>query len=150
MKTLKKMFVIRAAVVTAIALVIVLIIAFRGDSSSPAKADGPAQVVETFNRAITAGDFAKAATLCDTVSMRNYLESYQEAWQTINREDSTVLSIASDILSGAVLNIEDILTEDGKKVVLYTLEADGHSKTRQARLKKEEGEWRIEAITDRI
>ncbi|MBO5419989.1 MAG: DUF4878 domain-containing protein [Bacteroidales bacterium] len=150
MKTLKRMFIIRAAVVCAIALVVVLVIALRGNSSSQTKADGPAQVVEAFNRAITAGDFEKAASLCDTISMKNYLESYKEAWQVINMEDSTVLAIASEILTGAVLNIEEVLNEDGKKLVVYTLEADGHSKTRQARLKKEEGEWRIEAVTDRI
>ena len=150
MKTLKRMFVIRAAVVTAIALVVVLTIAFRGDSSGPAKAEGPAQVVEAFNRAITAGDFEQAANLCDTISMKSYIESHKQAWHSINKEDSTVLSIAADILSGTVIDIEDILTEDGKKVVLYALETDGHSKSRQARLKKEEGEWRIESITDRI
>lgn len=109
---------------------------------------GPAETVEAFNRAITAGDFGKAATLCDTVAMKDYLESYKEAWNAICLEDSTVLSIASSILEKTVTDVEEVKKEGDDRVVLYTLRADGHSKTRKAVLRKEEGAWRVERITD--
>ena len=109
---------------------------------------GPAEVVEAFNRAVTAGDFDKASELCDTVAMKDYLESYKEAWDTLNAEDSTILSIASSILEKAVIKVEDINKEGYKRVVLYSLEADGHSKTRKAVVRKEEGAWRVEMISD--
>ena len=109
---------------------------------------GPADVVESFNRAITAGDFAQARQLCDTVLMNDYLDSYQEAWTVIMAEDSTAISIASSILEKAVMDVVEVRKEDEKRIVLYTLEADGHSKTRKATVKKEEGAWRVERITD--
>ena len=109
---------------------------------------GPAEVVEAFNRAVTAGDFTKASELCDTVSMKDYLESYKEAWDVLCEEDSTVLSIASSILEKAVIDVEEVRKEGEQRVVIYSLEADGHSKTRKATVKKEEGAWRVEKITD--
>lgn len=109
---------------------------------------GPADVVESFNRAITAGDFSQARQLCDTVLMKDYLDSYQEAWDVILAEDSTALSIASSILEKTVIDVVEVRKEDEKRIVLYTLEADGHSKTRKAIVKKEEGAWRVERITD--
>ena len=109
---------------------------------------GPAEVVDAFNRAITAGDFAQAGQLCDTVMMKDYLESYHEAWDAIMAEDSTALAIASSILEKAVIDVEEVKKEGEKRIVLYTLEADGHSKTRKAIVRKEEGAWRVERITD--
>ena len=44
--------------------------------------------------------------------------------------------------------MEEVKKEGDKRIVLYTLEADGHSKTRKAIVKKEEGAWRVERITD--
>lgn len=109
---------------------------------------GPTEVVEAFNRAITAGDFATAGSLCDTVAMKDYLESYKEAWDVMLEEDSTALSIASSILEKAVTDVEEVKKEGEKRMVFYTLKADGHSKTRKAVVKKEEGEWKVERITD--
>ena len=109
---------------------------------------GPSEVVEAFNRAVTAGDFSKASELCDTVAMKDYLESYKEAWDVLSAEDSTVMSIASSIHENAVIEVEDVRKEGDNRIVLYTLEADGHSKTRKAIVKKEEGAWRVERITD--
>ena len=51
----------------------------NGCNGSQSVEMGPAEVVEAFNRAVTAGDFGKASELCDTVSMKDYLESYKEA-----------------------------------------------------------------------
>lgn len=109
---------------------------------------GPTEVVEAFNRAITAGDFAQARQLCDTVAMKDYLESYNEAWNVIMAEDSSALAIASSILEKAVIEVTEVKKDGEKRVVLYTLAADGHSKTRKATVKKEEGAWRVEKITD--
>ncbi|MBQ7811338.1 MAG: DUF4878 domain-containing protein [Bacteroidales bacterium] len=109
---------------------------------------GPAEVVEAFNRAVTAGDFEKASELCDTVAMKDYLDSYKEAWEVLSAEDSTVLSIASSILEKAVTDVTEVRKEGDRRTVIYTLEADGHSKTRKATVRKEEGEWRVERITD--
>ena len=120
----------------------------NGCNGSRSAEMGPAEVVEAFNRAVTAGDFDKASELCDTVAMMDYLESYKEAWDTLNAEDSTILSIASSILEKTVIKVEDVKKEGDKRVVLYSLEADGHSKTRKAVVRKEEGAWRVEMISD--
>ena len=120
----------------------------NGSRSGQSVEMGPSEVVEAFNRAITAGDFTQAAALCDTVAMKDYLESYKEAWEVLQAEDSTVLSIASSILEKAVIEVTEVRKEADKRIVLYSLEADGHSKTRKAVVKKEEGEWRVERITD--
>ncbi len=111
---------------------------------------GPEAVVEAFNRAVTAGDFDTACSLCDTVSMKGYLDSYIEAWETLQKEDSSALAIASSLLSGAVLEISKVEKDGEGKVVYYTLEADGHRKERKATVKKEEGEWKVQEITDAI
>ena len=91
-------------------------------------------MVESFNRAITAGDFVTASALCDTVLMQNYLDSYREAWEALMDEDSTALSIASAILSGTVLEITSVEKEDKDRCVKYRLDADGRKKERMARV----------------
>lgn len=110
----------------------------------------PEEVVETFNRAITSGDFDKAAGLCDTVAMNAYLESYINAWNEMQEKDSSVLAIASSILSEAALTIEGTEKTDTGRTVYYRIEAEGKSKRKMAALRKEEGEWRVETITDII
>ncbi|MGM9736312.1 MAG: hypothetical protein ACI3ZL_07860 [Candidatus Cryptobacteroides sp.] len=110
----------------------------------------PEAVVEAFNRAITAGDFETASALCDTVQMKEYLDSYREAWDVLMKEDSTALSIASAILSGAVLEITAVEKDGKDKCVRYRLDADGRKKERMARVSKEEGEWRVVTISDAI
>ena len=72
----------------------------------------------------------------------------KEAWDVLNAEDSTIMSIASSILEKAVIKVEDVKKDGDKRVVLYSLEADGHSKTRKAIVKKEERAWRVEMISD--
>lgn len=110
---------------------------------------GPEETVEAFCRAVTTGDFEKAESLCDSISMQRYLESHMEAWDEIQKEDSTALAIASDILSNAVINTLSVEKDGDRRIVVYTLEADGHRKERKAVVRKEEGEWKVEAITDR-
>ena len=119
-----------------------------GCKSSKSVEMGPSEVVEAFNRAITGGDFTQAKQLCDTVSMKDYLDSYHEAWDVLLAEDSSALSVAASILEKAVIEVEEVKKEGEKRIVFYTLEADGHSKTRKATVKKEKGAWRVERITD--
>ena len=112
------------------------------------KAMGPEAAVETFCRAVAAGDFETADELCDTVSMKRYLDEWRKVWNDLQKEDSSALAIASSMLSGA--EIEVIRTERNgeKRTVLYRIEAEGNSKTRTATVKNEEGEWKVEEISD--
>ena len=109
---------------------------------------GPEAVVEAFCRAVAAGDFETAGGLCDTVSMKGYLDEWRKVWNDLQKEDSSALAIASSMLSGA--EIEVIRTEryGEKRTVLYRIEAEGNSKTRTATVKNEEGEWKVEEISD--
>ncbi len=133
-----------------IACAAVLSLASCGGQGGKEKEMGPEEVVERFNRAITAGDFAGARELCDTLTMKGYLDSYAEAWDVLQKEDSSALAIASDLLSGALFEIEKIEKENDGRAVYYTLEADGHTKTRKAIVKKTEGVWKVAEITDAI
>lgn len=126
------------------------VLLLAGCSAGTGQPDGPEAVVEAFNRAITAGDFSTACSLCDTASMKDYLESYREAWDAIMEEDSTALAIASGILSGSVLEITSVEKDGKDKCVKYRLEADGRRKERVATVRQEEGEWKVAAITDAI
>uniref|UniRef100_A0A2I2K940 Uncharacterized protein n=1 Tax=feces metagenome TaxID=1861841 RepID=A0A2I2K940_9ZZZZ len=141
-------YVLTAGVISGAILAIILI-ASRNDKEPSDQKMGPEEVVKAFNMAITSGDFDTAYTLCDTVRMRDYLNSYQEAWNILQQEDSSILSIASALLSDGVLQIDKTEKNAEARYVHYTLEADGHSKARTAKVEKEEGEWKVTEITDR-
>lgn len=119
-----------------------------GNNAEEKKAMGPEAAVETFCRAVAAGDFETAGGLSDTVSMKGYLDEWRKVWNDLQKEDSSALAIASSMLSGA--EIEVIRTERNgeKRTVLYRIEAEGNSKTRTATVKNEEGEWKVEEISD--
>ena len=119
-----------------------------GNNAEEKRAMGPEAAVETFCRAVAAGDFETAGGLCDTVSMKGYLDEWRKVWNDLQKEDSSALAIASSMLSGA--EIEVIRTERNgeKRTVLYRIEAEGNSKTRTATVKNEEGEWKVEEISD--
>ena len=119
-----------------------------GNNAEEKEAMGPEAAVETFCRAVAAGDFETAGGLCDTVSMKGYLDEWRKVWNDLQKEDSSALAIASSMLSGA--EIEVIRTERNgeKRTVLYRIEAEGNSKTRTATVKNEEGEWKVEEISD--
>lgn len=111
---------------------------------------GPSEVVEAFNRAIAGGDFDKARSLCDTTSMKEYIDNYIQTWETLQRQDSSALAIASSLLSGSAINIEKTSKEGDARTVYYTIEADGKIWKRKATVQKEEGEWRVKEIADEI
>lgn len=132
-------------IIGAIAAVILL-----KDNDSKKAETGPEAVVEAFSRALAAGDFGKAAELCDTISMAAYMNRYQDAWNSLHRKDSSVLGIASSILSDAQIRIEGTDKKDGLRIVRYTIQTAGHTKTKTATLKKGEKGWIVEEITDAI
>lgn len=115
------------------------------------KADSPEVVVEAFVKAVTTGDWSAAEGLCDPDSMKEYLESHREAWETLQKEDSCIVEIATALISRTRIDVGKVeKTEDGR-IVCYTLEADGCSKEKKAVVKKnEEGEWKVTEITDAI
>jgi hypothetical protein len=124
------------------------LVILAGCGGSNEKAMGPEETVEAFCRAVTAGQWNQAEALCDTLSMKEYLDSHKEAWETLQKEDSCTLAIAESILAETIMTVEQVSREDDRRVVSYTLTADGNSKMRKAILKKEEGAWRVERITD--
>ena len=66
-------------------------------------------------------------------------------------KNSALAIIAASILSGAVMEFRKVEKHNDGRAVHYTLEADGHRKERKAVVRKnEEGEWKIEDITDAI
>ena len=107
--------------------------------------------MEAFYDAVSAGDFAAAKELCDTVSMETYLKTNEERWEAMRQADSTLVEIAASLLSSS--EIEFISTErDGdKRKVHFLIDAVmGMKKEKTATLKKEGKTWRVETITDRI
>lgn len=131
-------------VVIGIAAAVVILTCGKGKSDSM----GPEETVEAFCKAVTAGEWDEAEALCDTLAMKEYLDSHKEAWEELRKEDENILKIAEALLADTVMTIEDVKKEDDRRVISYTLTADGNSKTKKATLKKEEGEWRVEGITD--
>ena len=128
--------------------VAVLVILAGCKGAEKEKVMGPEQTVEAFCRAVTAGEWAEAESLCDTLSMKEYLDSYREAWETLHKEDSCAMAIAKGILAGTVMSVDDIRKEDDRRIISYTLTADGNRKARKAVVRKEEGAWRVERISD--
>ncbi len=114
------------------------------------EAMNPEAVTEAFCRAVAAGDFDMARSLCDTVSMNDYLENCRMAMNSLQKEDSCAFAIATGILSGAEFEVMNVEKDGDGRTVRYRLAAEGCAKTRNATLKKEEGEWRVTSISDAI
>ena len=109
---------------------------------------GPEAAVEAFCRAVAAGDFETACGLCDTVSMKGYMDEWRKVWNDLQKVDSCALTIASSMLSGAEIEVMKTERNGEKRTVLYRIESEGNSKTRTATLRNEEGEWKVEEISD--
>ncbi len=133
----------------AIALMIAAVLIFR-DKGGKEMESSPEAVVEAFTKAISSGDFEKAYDLCDTTAMKGYLENWIRIREQMQKRDSNALAIASSILSEAAITIEGSEKTDGGRKIYYRVEAEGISKQKAAVVKKEEGEWRVEAVTDAI
>ncbi len=108
---------------------------------------GPEDRVKDFYQALCSGDFRQAESFCDTLTMGEYIGEFRSAWEGT---DEDIVAIAADILSGISVKITDTGKDGQKKMISYTLtSADGQNKEKTAVLKIEEGEWKIEQITDR-
>lgn len=112
---------------------------------------GPEETVEAFCRAVAGGEFEKAKTLCDTVAMNGYIERYSEALTMQARKDSGAVAIAAAELAKTVFTVDDIVRDGENRHVHYTICAgEGMNKKKTATVKRTEGVWKVEEITDRI
>ena len=109
---------------------------------------GPEETLKAFYKSMCAGDFCEAKNLCDTLNMGEYLRGFRTLWE---KSESSVSEIASDILSEIGIETTDIKKSGDRRTVFYKLSATvGPDKEKVAILRKEEGGWKIETITDRI
>lgn len=119
-----------------------------GSSSDAEKKLGPEGVVEEFTHAMKTGEFEKAFAMCDTTSMKDYMNAYMQKWNALSQKDSASFVSTMEILSGAELHFAGMEEKDGTCTVDYLLEMEGIRKGHQARLRKEAGEWKVVEITD--
>lgn len=121
-----------------------------GGKEKKAEVTGPAETVEAFCRAVAAGEFEKAKELCDTVAMKGYIDTYAEEMETMARRDSGAVAIAAETLAAGRFTVDDMTRDGDSRQVLYTIDAgDGMSKKKTATVRKTEGVWKVEEITDR-
>ena len=74
------------------------------------KAMEPEAVAEAFCRAVAAGDFETASSLCSAADMAVYLDRQKEGWdEAREKEDSSALLIASDMLSDIGITIDEVI-----------------------------------------
>ena len=109
---------------------------------------GPVETVEAFYAAVTTGNWCEAEALCDTLSMQDYFETNKHAWDQMTKEDEKAMTIARSVLEQTNLTIVDMHKDGDRRIVLYTLEVNGHSKQQKATLRKEGGAWRVERISE--
>ncbi len=122
-----------------------------GCFSGKEKKDGPEAVVEQFYRSMAAGEWDKARCLCDTAAMKDYLEGYQQAWDSFCQQDSTVLEIASSLLADAAVKVTGTEKTDDGRVVMFTVQTGDIKAERKALVKKdEEGAWKVMEITEAL
>lgn len=114
------------------------------------KAMEPEAVAEAFCRAVAAGDFETASSLCVAAGMTEYLDRQKEGWDEVReKEDSNALLIASEMLSEIVITINEVIKEDNRRHVFCSIGFEGNKKEKVIILQKEEGEWKVTAIADR-
>ena len=109
---------------------------------------GPVETVEAFCKAVTAGQWDEAESLCDITTMKDYISTCQDAFEKMRKQDNAVMAIAEGIIAGSEITVNDSRKVEDKRVVTYTLTTGEYSKTRKATLRKEEGAWRVEKIAD--
>ena len=112
---------------------------------------GPAETVEAFCNALVSGEYDEAFSFCDSLQMQSYINNVRTAFGEAARRDSSAAAIAASILKEAKIEIGETAKEQDKRLVNYTIVINEElRKDKVATMKKEEGEWKIEAITDRI
>ena len=132
---------------TAICAVIAAIMSLTGcGGGSKSMEMAPSETVKAFCKAIASGDWEQAKELCDTASMKDYLQANMQEWQKLQTEDEGAMAVAESIMAQTSVTIEQTSKEDDKRVVIYTLAVEEFSKKCKATLKKEAGAWRVERI----
>lgn len=112
---------------------------------------GPEETVAEFFRAVAGGDAETAMSLCDTVSMKSYIDSYVYALGAMGKKDSSATAIATSALVNAEIKIDGNTKEGENRLITYTVETvDGFTKKKTATVKKEGGAWKVERITDSL
>ena len=108
---------------------------------------GPDGTLEAFYTNLCAGEFEQAESLCDIPAMEEYVNGFRSEWE---KNDSAIRAIASAILTDISIEITDSKQNGQNRTIFYKLTTtDGQSKEKIATMKKEEGEWKVTAITDR-
>lgn len=131
--------------------VAVLLAAGCGGKKEKTDVMGPEETVEAFVRAVAGGEFCEAMSLCDTLTMKKYIDDYAQAWDMLVRKDSGAVAIAAAVLAEADFRTEDVVKDGDRRKVTYTLDAgEGKNKKKTATVRKEEGVWIVEEITDSL
>ena len=136
-------------VIACVCAVLILMAAGCGEKKGKSVEMGPAETVEAFYNCLTAGEFGAAKKICDTLTMKEYIETYSQAWDMQLKKDSTAAYIAAGILSTAEIEITETAKEDNKRIIKFNISSGTESKKKKAVVKKDEGVWKIEAISDR-
>lgn len=131
--------------------VAVLLTAGCGGKKEKKDVMGPEETVEAFVRAVAGGEFSEAMSFCDTLTMKKYISDYAQAWDVLVRKDSGAVAIAAAVLAEADFRTEDVVKDGDQRKVTYTLDAgEGKNKKKTATVRKEEGVWIVEEITDSL
>ncbi len=126
----------------------VMMLMAAGCGEKKAAVMGPDETVEAFCRAVAAGRFEEAKSLCDTVTMKGYIEKYAQAWNMLTEKDSKATAIASASLADADIMVEDIAKDGDRRIITYVIAAGDMDKKKTATVRKEDGVWKVERITD--
>jgi hypothetical protein len=142
---------IAAAAIGTLSLGALLLFSGKSESNTITQEDAPQNTLVEFTQAMKAGDFDKALSLCDTTEMQEYLEDYQQKWQTLSLKDSAAFASTLKILEQTTMTVNKVEKNDeGVCLIDYTLEMKGQTKSGHACLAKEEGEWKVVKITSAI
>ena len=145
----KQYLIIRVAVIAGI-FASITFLSSGDDSAARGEQSTPQKTLESFYAAMKTGDFDTAMTLCDMESMNGYISTYRQEWMEMSMKDSAQFAAIASIIAGTTLSVDKIHEEDGVCTLDYTLSMDGTTKRCKATTKKEEGEWKVAAITNEI
>ena len=134
-----------------IAVAVTAAVLFSGDGvSQKAEKPGPEGVVSGFVSAMKSGDFEAAFALCDSASMHEHMYAYMQKWQEMSQKDSAAYCSMTEMLAGTQIAFDGMSEEDGMCHVDYRLTMEESEKDCRATLRKEEGEWKIVEITNKL
>ena len=130
---------------------IVLMAAGCGQRKQAETILGPEETVAEFFRAVAGGDAETAMSLCDTASMKSYVDTYASALNEMSKKDSSSTAIAISALVNAEIKVSSNIKEGDYRKITYTVETvDGFAKKKTATVKKDGGVWKVERITDSL